>query len=116
MKFIKQSITITGLGASYFQSLLDAIHKIHYDFSCKLPENTLESWQPALYKDHLAISMSNPHYTPRDLMAIDSMIPFKACVDPEGILQRAMGAEFGHTPENEVEYFELHIGEDGSKR
>jgi hypothetical protein len=33
------------------------------------------------------------------------MVPFKHSVDPNGILERAMGTDFVHLHENEVEYF-----------
>jgi hypothetical protein len=43
------------------------------------------------------------------------MVPFKRSVDPEGILERAMGADFIHLCENEVEYFKCLDNGKGGK-
>jgi hypothetical protein len=44
------------------------------------------------------------------------MVPFKYSVDPDGILERAMGTEFVHLRENEVEYFKCLDNGRGGKR
>ena len=44
------------------------------------------------------------------------MVPFKSSVDPDGILEEAMGTEFVHLRENEVEYFECVDDGQGRKK
>lgn len=57
--------------------------------------------------------MGNRYYLHRSTILASDIIPFKSSVDPEGILRRSMGSDFGHTNENEVEYFECIVMSDG---
>lgn len=57
--------------------------------------------------------MGNRYYLHRSTVIASDIIPFKSCVDPEGILQGSMGSDYAHTNENEVEYFECNVTSDG---
>jgi hypothetical protein len=60
--------------------------------------------------------MGNRFFTDRRNQFNQEMVPFKYSVDPDGILERAMGTEFVHLRENEVEYFKCLDNGRGGKR
>ncbi|HEY1645984.1 MAG TPA: hypothetical protein VGF75_06510, partial [Candidatus Saccharimonadales bacterium] len=64
------------------------------------------------FDGHVAIDVGNRYFVNRRDKVDDETVPFEQCVDPDGILEEAMGSEFSHTPENEVKYFELTCAND----
>lgn len=84
-------------------------------FEEKLPKNALEEWSPTLFDEQVAIAMGNRFFTDRRHQANNEIVPFKQQVDPDGILDMAMGTEFVHLRENEVEYFKCVDNEKGGK-
>ena len=85
----------------------DNILSVHRAFSQMLPPSSMDDWVPTRYDEHDAIEMGNRYFTDRSNKANHEAVPFQQSVDPEGILQDAMGAEFVHLEENEVAYFQL---------
>lgn len=61
---------------------------------------------PVLFDGYPAIKMGNRYFVNRHDKVDDETLSFEQCVDPDGILEEAMGSEFSHTLENEVKYFE----------
>lgn len=90
--------------------------EVHHTFMRVLPKNSLEDWCPLMYGDHVAIDMTNRYFTDRHDQPPTDTINFKSCVDPDGILDRLMGDDYIHTSENEVEYYEAFVGENGLVR
>ena len=62
---------------------------------------------PLLFDGHTAIDVGNRYFARRHDKADNETVTFEQCIDPDGILEKAMGSEFCHTSENEVKYFEL---------
>ncbi|KAF9455429.1 hypothetical protein BDZ94DRAFT_1367666 [Collybia nuda] len=117
LKYVSQSIALTGLGSSLFQACFDAVYDIHQCISQHFPENSLEDLPQTSHEDYPEITASNRYFTPQHLALSEDLIPFKKCVDPQKILQyAAIGSAFVHTVENEVEYFELKVEDGGSKQ
>lgn len=112
-RYARQSITLTAFSAPYLQSCQDIIQDIHRGFASLLPESSLEPWHADRHDDHIAIEMGNRYYLHRGGVPASDIIPFKPCVDPDGVLKRSMGPDFAHTHENEVEYFECDVTSDG---
>jgi hypothetical protein len=107
---------LTGFGADKLQSCIEGIQAIVHIFKKVLPANTLDEWTSTLFDGHDAIDMGNRLFTDRHDQSNHELVPFKLSVDPDGILERAMGSEFVHLRENEVEYFEcVDKGKDGKR-
>jgi hypothetical protein len=79
---------------------------IRHTFSRSLPPGSLDDWMPVLFDGYPAIKMGNRYFVNRHDKVDDETLSFEQCVDPDGILEEAMGSEFSHTLENEVKYFE----------
>ncbi|KDR84705.1 hypothetical protein GALMADRAFT_53198, partial [Galerina marginata CBS 339.88] len=107
--FMRQSVTLTGLGSTLFSQAIQNAQDIHQIFSRTFPQGALEDWNSALFEGHPAIDMNNRFFTLRKQAITDEILPFSNEVDPHGILAAAMGIDdqFVHTTENEVEYYEL---------
>jgi hypothetical protein len=98
---------LTGFSDENLQECVRAIQIIFNLFEEILPNSALEAWTPTIFDGHIAIAMSNRFFTDRRNQANHEIVPFKQSVDPDGILDRAMGSDFVHVRENEVEYFKF---------
>lgn len=105
-RYLRQSVTLTAFGASSLQDSINSILDISHTFSRSLPSNSMENWVPTASDGYPAIEAGNRYFVDRHDKTDDETVPFKQCVDPDGILEGAMGSDFCHTMENEVEYFE----------
>ena len=114
--FLRQAVTISGLGCQQFHDAVQAIHEIHQQFSCTFDLGSIDNWSPNRFEDHSAIDMSNRFFTPRLHTTTDQIITFSEDVDPDNILNRAMTQDdkFTHTTDNEVYYYELLTDIDGN--
>ena len=76
----------------------------------------MERWVPSNFQGHTSIDIANRYFTPRNqALQHDPQVPFSMVVDPDHILSMAMGDEFIHTEDNEVEYYEAHKESRGIK-
>ena len=75
----------------------------------------MEVWIPSTFQRHPSIDIGNRYFTPRQHAFQDHHISFSAAIDPDNILSEAMGEEFVHTEDNEVEYYEAHKEGKGTK-
>ena len=66
----------------------------------------MEAWVPSGFQGHLSMDVSNRYFTPCQHALQDPHISFNPVIDPDNILSQAMGEEFVHTEDNEVEYYE----------
>jgi hypothetical protein len=117
-KFLRQGITLTGLGSPTFMRAVDAIKSIHRRFDRQFEEGALEAW--AEYRpdepETDRIGLWNRYLTPaREAEGMQS-VPFLPGVDPNGTL-RGMSQEDGmsyvHTEDNQVHYYATRRNEDG---
>jgi hypothetical protein len=93
------------------------IQAIHHLFFRMLPDNRMEDWSPATFENYEAIDIGNRYFTDRRDILTSEAISFKTSVDPDGILEAVTsGDEFAHTHENEVEYFEMMMDQNGQNR
>jgi len=106
-RYMRQSVMLTAFGGASLQACNDNVLSIHRAFSQLLPSSSMDDWVPAQYDEHAAIEMGNRYFTDRNNKANHEAVSFQQSVDPEGILQDAMGADFVHLEENEVVYFQL---------
>jgi hypothetical protein len=104
---MRQSITLTALGAPNLQDCIKSIVAIQHTFSRLLPPDSMEDWVPAVFDGHAAINMDNRYFTDRHDMMDNESIAFNTSIDPDRILEKALGTDFVHMNENKVKYFEL---------
>jgi len=109
---------LTGFGADGLQTCVRGVKVIFDMFKQMLPAGSFDEWNATLFDGHVAIDMGNRFFTGRHDQSNQEIVPFKRSVDPEGILEMAMGADsdFVHLRENEVEYFECVDNLKGGKR
>ena len=100
------------------KEVCDSIREIHHTFSRTLPDGSMEDWSASIFEGYEAIDMGNRYFTHKKDMSTSEAISFKTSVDPDGVLwAMTMGdMEFGHTQENEVQYFEMMTNTNGHKR
>lgn len=104
------------MDTDYITNCISNIHDIHHTFSRALSAGSMDDWTNSKFGNFDAIDIGNRYYTNRNHAFGKQSIPFKQSVDPNGILQTAMGSDFLHTEDNEVEYYELVEKEDGLHR
>ena len=106
---------LTGLSSPKFNDAIQSIRAIEDIFREQVVDRNMEVWVPSTFQGHLSIDIGNRYFTPRQHALQDRHISFNAVIDPDGILSEAMGEEFVHTEDNEVEYYEARKEGRGTK-
>ena len=96
---------LTGLSSAKFNDAIMSIRAIEDTFRGQVVRN-MEVWVPSTFQGHPSIDVGNRYFTPRQHAFQERHISFSAAIDPDNILSEAMGEEFVHTEDNEVEYYE----------
>jgi len=113
---MRQSVTLTGLSSPKFNDALVSAHAIDDMFRLLVVDGIMEAWVPLTFQGHTSIDIGNRYFTPsQQVLQHDHQVPFSPVVDPDHILSTAMGNEFVHTEDNEVEYYEAHKDARGTK-
>jgi hypothetical protein len=106
---------LTGLSSPKFKDAIQSICAIEDIFRRQVGDRSMEVWVPSAFQGHLSINVGNRYFTPRQHALQDHHISFSPAIDPDNILSEAMGEEFVHTEDNEVEYYEAHREGRGTK-
>ena len=106
---------LTGLSSPKFHDAIQSIRSIEDIFRGQVVDRNMEVWVPSTFQGHPSIDISNRYFTPRQHAFQDRHISFSAVIDPDNILSEAMGEEFVHTEDNEVEYYEARKEGRGTK-
>ena len=106
---------LTGLSSPRFNDALSSMHAIEDIFRRQAVEGNMEVWAPSVFQGHPSIDVGNRYFTPRQHALQDHQISFSPAIDPDNILSEAMGEEFVHTENNEVEYYEARKDARGTK-
>jgi len=83
-----------------------SMHAIEDIFQQQAVDGNMEAWVPSAFQGHSSIDVGNRYFTPCQHALQDRQISFSPVIDPDNILSEAMGDEFVHTEDNEVEYYE----------
>jgi hypothetical protein len=97
---------LTGLSLPKFNDAIMSMHAIEDLFRRQAIDGKMEAWIPSTFQGHPAIDVGNRYFTPRQHALQERHISFNSVIDPENILFEAMGDEYVHTEDNEVEYYE----------
>ena len=106
-KHLRQSIMLTGFGADQTEACIKGIQSLFHLFEQVLPADLIKVWSPSLFDGHKVIDAGNRFFTDRHNLCNHEMVPFKSSVDPDRILEEAIGTKFIHLCENEVEYLNV---------
>jgi len=113
---MRQSVMLTGLSSTKFNNAMASIRAIEDMFRQLIATGQMDDWAPSNFKGHMTIDISNRYFTPaHDASHQDEQVPFSMAVDPDRLLSVAMGNDFVHTEDNEVEYYEAHKNTQGTK-
>jgi hypothetical protein len=115
-KYLKQSLSITGMGSPTFEEALKSLNECHGQFQRQFPDGRLQNWVGATYKDYGALDVSNQYLTPKGDSTATEHVPFSKSVDPYGILETMAEADYVRSEENEVYYYCCLPNKDGTKR
>jgi hypothetical protein len=97
---------LSGLSLPTFNDAVVSMHAIEDIFQQQAVDGNIEAWVPSAFQGHPSIDVSNRYFTPRQHALQEPHISFSPAIDPDNILAEAMGEEFVHTKDNEVEYYE----------
>ena len=97
---------LTGLSSPKFNDAILSIRAIEDIFRQPVADRNMEVWVPSGFQGHPSIDLGNRYFTPCQYALQDRHISFSPAIDPDNILTDAMGEEFVHTEDNEVEYYE----------
>lgn len=107
IRYLKQGVTITGLGLDDFQSQLDMIPDIVALFTRAVNEDKI---QPnsiiGEFEELSTLHASNRYFTPKKDAPNAKELTFHKDVDPFGNLARLLGPAHVHIEENVVSYYE----------
>ena len=107
VRFVKQGVTITGLGLDDFQTQLDMIPDVVSLFTRAINEDKI---QPNTIIGELqelpTLQATNRYFTPKKDASEAEELNFHKDVDPFGNLSRLLGPNRVHIEENVVSYYE----------
>ncbi|KAF4600272.1 hypothetical protein EYR38_004896 [Pleurotus pulmonarius] len=112
---VRQSVTITGLGSTSFESIVENCRRTHTMFSRYTPNAKLHPLPDFLGKyksanasgvnEHTTITASARFFTPAKQAAGFSIVDVNPELDPRGVLGKVDGTKWMHTDDNEVGYY-----------
>jgi hypothetical protein len=117
IRFLRQSITLTGFGTATFEAGIKSLQAVHTFFDRHLPEGKLDECTIIdQCDDHFGIHLTNRYFTTRreSDSQTEQAIEFPTEVDPQGILTGLVSDQFVHTEQNEVKYYNRSVSECGA--
>ncbi|KAF8336027.1 hypothetical protein F5887DRAFT_891718, partial [Amanita rubescens] len=106
VKFLRQSVTLTGFGTETFEKGIKALNEVHALFDRHIPENKLgECTIIDKCDEHLGIHLTNRYFTSRRESPTEPHIPFASDVDPMGFLANLVGGTYFQSEQNTVKYY-----------
>ena len=106
---------LTGLSSPKFNDAVLSVQAIGDIFRQQVADGSMEAWVPSAFQEHPSIDVGNRYFTPSQHPLQDRQVSFSPVIDPDNILSEAMGEEFIHTEDNEVEYYEARKEGRGTK-
>jgi len=107
IRYLKQGVSITGLGLDHFMSQVDMLPDIAALFIRAVSEDKIEPNTIVGQQDDVTtLNTSNRFFTQRKDTHMGKELHFHRDIDPHGTLTRLLGSGFVHTEENNVSYYE----------
>ncbi|PBK91035.1 hypothetical protein ARMGADRAFT_1082268 [Armillaria gallica] len=114
LRFLSQSIMITGFGRQSFDHTIKAIKEIQCTGKREFHQGQLQEWLPSKFQGHDAIEMSNQYFRAQSKSEQEIGTPIGQDMDPRGVLAQLAGSNLIHMEENNVNYYRGLI--EGSKK
>lgn len=117
-KYLRQGISLTGLGTPTFEEALKGILDIYALFSGHVPREKL---RPCAcidrYGEFSSIESSNRYFTSiKDCGPTEKHVSFSTEIDPHGVLSSFESTGYIHGENNVVEYYERSILKTGEMK
>ena len=106
VKFLRQSVQVTGLGNASFERLLADIARIQALFKRAAGSLLQDEAGMSQFEEFAAIDACYRYFNPRTGRNQEDEYPITVDIDPKGYLKEAAGDLFVHTKENKVWYYE----------
>jgi hypothetical protein len=114
IRFLRQSITLTGFGTDTFEAGIQSLHAVRAFFDRHLPEDKLDEITIIdNCEDHFGIHFTNRYFTTQRESQAERSVEFPTEVDPHGILAGLANEQFMHTEQNEVKYYNRSVDKGG---
>lgn len=113
MKYLRQSVSITGMGNETFDNAAVSLAQIHAIFKRTIGNQLEEDSVHSDFKGYKAIDTSNRYFTPKDSKGGMESVPLGNDVDPYGFLLKAAGNSYVHTEDNKVYYYQKGVDKGG---
>lgn len=115
-RYIKQSVTLTGLGSDVFDEMVSGIYDVAEFMGRQVLDGELKDWVPAHVDAHVAVQAGNRYFQWKDSPNAGKAVEFQPFVDPRGVLARMGGENFIHTEDNTVSYTDCHVVDGGRNK
>lgn len=103
-KYLRQSVTITGLNVPNFTKAIENLVAIQNMFARHVKNEDLDLWQPTTYNKYPSIELTNRYFTYRIDDPHSPSIPLGPDIDPTGRLAALAGGNLFHGEDNVVLY------------
>jgi hypothetical protein len=107
IKFLRQSVRITGYGNESFENLTADVARIQALFKRAIGPQFQDEAGLSQHDGFTAIDASNRYFTLRTERNQNDEHAITDEMDPMGYLKKAAGNKYIHTEENKVHYFEM---------
>jgi hypothetical protein len=116
LRYLKQSVSITGFDTASFQAAIGSLSSIYAIFTRCVPPTKLQPLTMDEYDGRPSIFASNRLFTPRAEAPTASSAELGSDVDPQGKLIELSQGLFFHSDDNKVHYWERVSSRDGGNR
>ncbi|KAF8809206.1 hypothetical protein BYT27DRAFT_7232338 [Phlegmacium glaucopus] len=116
--YLRQGVTLIGLGTPTFDEAIAAAQEIYGMFDRNVQDASLEPWSLSsspITQDR-ALDVSNRYLTSKRDAPGMVAIPIPATIDPRGVLENLTKEGYVYSKENEVQYYQVHKSSEGTKR
>ncbi|KAF8891008.1 hypothetical protein BD779DRAFT_1384285, partial [Infundibulicybe gibba] len=117
LRYLRQGVSITGLGTTSFANAIESLKKIYVIFSRSIGSTKLQSGTPtSMFGDYPTIDTSNRYFTVKKPGHREQEHAFGVDIDPSGALSGLLGAGYYHGEDNIVRYYERTTDNQGDPR
>lgn len=112
-RFLKQSITLVGLGASSFDQIVASMDDVGEFMGRQILNGELTTKLPLKVNGHQGIGITNRYFTWRHTNHTGEAVDFPRMVDPKKALTNMVDNNYVHTIDNEVDYSDCNVIDGG---
>src|SRR5258705_4056897 len=109
-RHLSQSVTMTGLDSTAFQTCIDNLRHLQQLLSRQVPDGAMEPFTPGQFSQSQSITLSTRYFTSRREDPFSTAAQFARVVDPKGILASMTTEDYFHGTDNKELYYSLMPG------